>query len=99
MFYVFNKSCSVMLGVRIDSELEQRLAAVARSQGRSKSDIAREAVRRYVERHDEAYLAEAKRQSLRAAARGWSEEDHAWEALAAADDDLTDLAGPNQRSS
>ncbi len=57
-----------MLGVRIDSELEQRLAAVARSQGRSKSDIAREAVRRYVERHDEAYLAEAKRQSLAAAA-------------------------------
>ena len=59
-----------MLGVRIDSELEQRLAAVARSQGRSKSDIAREAVRRYVERHDEAFLAEAKRQSLRGIGAG-----------------------------
>ena len=57
-----------MLGVRLDSELEQRLAAVARTQGRSKSDIAREAVRRYVERHDEAFLAEARRQSLNAAA-------------------------------
>ena len=34
-----------MLGVRLDEELERRLAAVARSQGRSKSDIAREAVR------------------------------------------------------
>ena len=56
-----------MLGVRLDEELEQRLAAVARTQGRSKSDIAREAVRRYVERHDEAFLAEARRQSLRAA--------------------------------
>ncbi len=56
-----------MLGVRLDSDLEERLAAVARTQGRSKSDIAREAVRRYVERHDEAYLAEARRQSLRAA--------------------------------
>ena len=44
-----------MLGVRLDSELEERLAAVARTQGRSKSDIAREAVRRYVERHDEAW--------------------------------------------
>ena len=37
-----------MLGVRLDTELEERLAAVARTQGRSKSDIAREAVRRYV---------------------------------------------------
>lgn len=57
-----------MLGVRLDEELEQRLAAVARSQGRSKSDIAREAVRRYVDRHDAALKAEARRQSLAAAA-------------------------------
>ena len=73
-----------MLGVRLDTDLEQRLAAVARTQGRSKSDIAREAVRRYVDLHDEAFRAEAKRQSLRAAARGWTAEDEAWEDLAAA---------------
>ncbi|MCP8891577.1 type II toxin-antitoxin system RelB family antitoxin [Sphingomonas faeni] len=76
-----------MLGVRLDSELEERLAAVARTQGRSKSDIAREAVRRYVERHDEAFLAEAKRQSLAAAALGWTEEDEEWERLGVAWDD------------
>ena len=76
-----------MLGVRLDTELEERLAAVARTQGRSKSDIAREAVRRYVERHDEAYLAEAKRQSLAAAARGWTAEDEEWECLGAAWDE------------
>ncbi|RMB36143.1 RHH-type rel operon transcriptional repressor/antitoxin RelB [Sphingomonas sp. PP-F2F-G114-C0414] len=76
-----------MLGVRLDNELEERLAAVARTQGRSKSDIAREAVRRYVERHDEAFLAEAKRQSLAAAALGWTEEDDAWERLGVAWDD------------
>ncbi|MEG3086593.1 ribbon-helix-helix protein, CopG family [Sphingomonas sp. PB4P5] len=58
-----------MLGVRLDTDLEQRLTAVARTQGRSKSDIARDAVRRYVELHDEAYRAEARRQSSRAAAR------------------------------
>lgn len=80
-----------MLGVRLDDDLEQRLTAVARTQGRSKSDIARDAVRRYVDLHDAAFLAEAKRQSLRAAARGWSEEDREWEAMAAADDDLSDL--------
>lgn len=85
-----------MLGVRLDDDLEKRLAAVARSQGRSKSDIARDAVRRYVELHDRAFLAEARRQSLRAAARGWNKEDRAWEALAAADDDLGDLANPGR---
>jgi len=76
-----------MLGVRLDSDLEERLAAVARTQGRSKSDIAREAVRRYVERHDEAFLAEARRQSLAAAALGWTEDDEAWERLGVAWDD------------
>ena len=64
-----------MLGVRLDSELEERLAAVARTQGRSKSDIAREAVRRYVEQHDEAFQAEAKRQSLVAAATDRASDD------------------------
>jgi len=76
-----------MLGVRLDEELERRLTAVARSQGRSKSDIAREVVRRYVDLHDAAFLAEAKRQSLNAAARGWTEEDEAWERLGVAWDD------------
>ena len=87
-----------MLGVRLDSELEERLAAVARTQGRSKSDIAREAVRRYVERHDEAFLAEAKRQSLAAAALGWTEDDEAWERLGVAWDD-PDLANGRQDAS
>jgi RHH-type rel operon transcriptional repressor/antitoxin RelB len=72
-----------VLGVRLDSELEERLAAVARTQGRSKSDIAREAVRRYVERHDEAFLAEARRQSLRAAERDGPEDYAFWESLEA----------------
>ena len=77
-----------MLGVRLDTELEGRLAAVARTQGRSKSDIAREAVRRYVDLHDEAFRREARRQSLRASKRDvhedyvfWSHvetEDAAW---------------------
>ena len=70
-----------MLGVRLDSELEERLAAVARTQGRSKSDIAREAVRRYVERHDEAFLAEAKRQSLAAADHDKQAGEEDWDAL------------------
>ena len=70
-----------MLGVRLDEELEQRLAAVARTQGRSKSDIAREAVRRYVDRHDEALQAEARRQSLLAAEHEGDEDYEYWEAM------------------
>ena len=73
-----------MLGVRLDSDLEERLAAVARTQGRSKSDIAREAVRRYVERHDEAFLAEARRQSMKAAARDRAVQDENWDHLISA---------------
>ena len=57
-----------MLGVRLDAETEKNLTALARRTRRTKSDIAREAVRLYVRRHDESYLAEARRQSLAAAA-------------------------------
>ncbi|MEK9210306.1 ribbon-helix-helix protein, CopG family [Sphingomonas sp. 2378] len=71
-----------MLGVRLDTELEERLAAVARTQGRSKSDIAREAVRRYVDLHDEAYRREARRQSTRASKRDTAEDFAFWNALA-----------------
>ncbi len=74
-----------MLGVRLDSQLEERLTAVARTQGRSKSDIAREAVRRYVERHDEAFRAEARRQSLKAAAEDCSDDWNFFEAIEAED--------------
>lgn len=80
-----------MLGVRLGEDLERRLTSVARIQGRSKSDIARDAVRRYVDQHDSAFLSEARRQSLRAAERGRTDADFAWEEIAAADDDRTDL--------
>jgi len=70
-----------LLGVRLDTELEERLAAVARTQGRSKSDIAREAVRRYVELHDEAFRREARRQSQRASRRDTQQDYAFWETI------------------
>jgi RHH-type transcriptional regulator, rel operon repressor / antitoxin RelB len=76
-----------MLGVRLDAETERGLEQLSRRSRRSKSDIAREAIRRFVMRQDAQLIAEAKRQSLRAAARGWSAEDEAWSAIAAAEDD------------
>ena len=76
-----------MLGVRLDPDLEHRLESVSRQQGRSKSEIARHAIQAYVEAHDRAFIEEAKRQSLRAAERGWTEEDEIWESVGAWDDE------------
>lgn len=70
-----------MLGVRLEPELEARLAAVAHAYGRTKSDIAREAVRRFIKEHDAAYRTECRRQSLAAAAAGG--DDGFWEQLGA----------------
>ena len=74
-----------MLGVRLDDDLEARLTSVARTQGRSKSEIARDVIRRYVDLHDAALRAEAKRQSLAAAALDRSDDYAFWEAIEAED--------------
>lgn len=75
-----------MLGVRLDPETEAGLARLAKRTRRAKSDIAREAVRRYVARHDAAYLAEARRQSLAASGEEGDED-------AAMLDELADRLG------
>ena len=41
-----------MLGVRLDDELEQRLTALAEKADRSKSYLAKEALRRYIEEEE-----------------------------------------------
>ncbi|MGM0575166.1 MAG: antitoxin MazE-like protein [Myxococcota bacterium] len=51
-----------MIGVRLDSEMERALDALARRQGRTRSDIVREALERYLEADE--LRAEARRQSL-----------------------------------
>lgn len=74
-----------MLGVRLDPEVEKSLAALAKRTRRSKSEIAREAISRHVLAHDEDFLTEARRQSLRAAARDDAADWEFWEALEAED--------------
>lgn len=72
-----------MLGVRLEPEIEERLRILAEATGRSKSEIAREAIRRYLQERD--LTAEARRQSL---AVGGPEDDAALRFLeqAASDD-------------
>lgn len=59
---VVEKLLSPMLGLRLEPELQQQLTTLSRRIGRSKSEIAREAVREYLVRHDDE--AEFRRQVI-----------------------------------
>lgn len=76
-----------MLGVRLDPETERRLDAVSRRERRSKSAIVREAVAKAVRARDEAYLAEARRQSIEVGKRENPDDYAFWEAIEAEDGD------------
>lgn len=76
-----------MLGVRLEPELEASLASLAKRTRRSKSDIARQAIRHYIGSNDDTFLAEAKRQSLHAAQFDDPEEDAFWESISSWNDD------------
>ena len=51
-----------MLGIRLEPDLDRRLAALAKQQGKTKSDLARKAIRRYL--MDDDLATESRRQSL-----------------------------------
>ena len=53
-----------MLALRLEAELERRIAALARRQGRNKSALVREALIRYMEDQEDIMLAEAALQNL-----------------------------------
>jgi RHH-type rel operon transcriptional repressor/antitoxin RelB len=66
-----------MLGIRLDPELERRLDWLAGATGRPKSDLARDAIRRYLE----ANADEARRQSIlasRVAELAFASDDTGW---------------------
>ena len=53
-----------MLALRLEAELERRIAALARRQGRNKSALVREALTRYMEDQEDIMLAEAALRNL-----------------------------------
>jgi RHH-type transcriptional regulator, rel operon repressor / antitoxin RelB len=66
-----------MLGIRLEPELERRLDRLADATGRPKSELAREAIRRYLE----ANADEARRQSIlasRAPEPEFASDDTGW---------------------
>jgi RHH-type transcriptional regulator, rel operon repressor / antitoxin RelB len=73
----------VVLGVRLDAVLTEKLDRFATVSRRSKSDIARDAVREYLERHD---IDDDYRRQVQAIAAATRERDLLW--LDAVHDDL-----------
>ena len=72
-------AASMVIGVRVDPELEQRLDAVAQQQGKSRSACIREAIDQYLLRHDNGE--QARQQSVHLAqleAPHWSEQVPDW---------------------
>lgn len=66
-----------MLGIRLEPELARRLDGLARATGRAKSDLAREAIRRFLDDNVE----EARRQSILASGSPTTEiesDDSGW---------------------
>lgn len=72
-------AAAMVIGVRVDPELEQRLAAVAQQLGKSRSACIREAIDQYLLRHDNGE--QARQQSLHLAqleSLHWSEQIPDW---------------------
>ena len=55
-----------MLALRLPPEIEERLDALAKATGRTKSYYAREAILHYIDDLEDVYLAEQRVESLRA---------------------------------
>jgi RHH-type rel operon transcriptional repressor/antitoxin RelB len=59
-----------MLALRLPAEIEERLEALAKETGRSKSFYAREAIGAHLDELEEVYLAESRLEDLRAGRGG-----------------------------
>ncbi|MFL1428934.1 MULTISPECIES: type II toxin-antitoxin system RelB family antitoxin [unclassified Nocardiopsis] len=59
-----------MLALRLPAEIEERLEALAKETGRSKSFYAREAIVAHLDELEEIYLAERRLEDLRAGRSG-----------------------------
>jgi RHH-type rel operon transcriptional repressor/antitoxin RelB len=59
-----------MLALRLPAEIEERLEALAKETGRSKSFYAREAIVAHLDELEEVYLAESRLEDLRAGRGG-----------------------------
>ena len=65
MLYMYNKSGGgTMVAVRLNKEIENRLAFLAKKTGRTKSFYIRQALEEHLEEMEDAYLAEERYRTL-----------------------------------
>jgi RHH-type rel operon transcriptional repressor/antitoxin RelB len=55
-----------MLAIRLPAEIEERLEALAKATGRTKTFYAREAILEYIDNLEDIYLAEKRLENIRA---------------------------------
>ena len=55
-----------MLAIRLSEEIEDRLAALAKATGRTKTFYAREAILKYIDDLEDIYLAEKRLEDIKA---------------------------------
>ena len=64
-----------MLAIRLPEEVEQRLDALSKITGRTKTFYAREAIIEHIDDLEDLYLAEAELESIRGGAKTYSIEE------------------------
>ena len=70
-----------MLAVRLPEELEQRLEALAKATGRTKSYYAREAIQEHLDDLEDIYIAEKALEDIRAGRSKVIDSKEFWDAL------------------
>ncbi len=65
MIYIYIKGKKTMLTIRLPAEIEDRLEALAKVTGRTKTYYAREAILEYINDMEDVYLAEKRLEDIR----------------------------------
>ncbi|MFO7765397.1 MAG: TraY domain-containing protein [Pelovirga sp.] len=72
---------TIMLGIRLSDETEQRLEALAKATGRTKSYYAREAIEVHLDTLEDIYLSERAIENLKSGNDRVLESDEFWRGL------------------
>lgn len=63
--YVYSKRRNTMLAIRLSAEIEDRLDALAKATGRTKTYYDREAILEYIDDLEDVYLAEKRMEEIK----------------------------------
>ncbi len=81
MLNIIDKGAAIMLGIRLSDETEQRLEALAKATGRTKSYYAREAIEVHLDTLEDIYLSERALENLKRGTDQVLDSDEFWHDL------------------